>query len=183
MARLVLLCLTCALFACTTDDFARLEAKALEIAPCKEKKAILFEPFVFEADLLRWFGSENVGSIEMRRGYRAATLSDTIVLQFQDTSKVKLGENVLDGKEIRLSLALLETCPDFRQPLVALNGKLVLERFSLGEGGEIQGNAVFDLYDEREVSYSSEAHPKATAVTLDFRMKIRNGYPYVEFTR
>jgi hypothetical protein len=183
MVRLVLVCLASALCACTTDDFAILKASALEIAPCKDKKTMRFEPFVLEADLLRWFGSEDVGSIEMRHGYRASTLSDTIVLQFQDTSKVKVGETALDGKEVRLSLALLDTCPDFRQPLVASNGKLELKKFSLGEGGEIEGSAVFDLYDEREVSNHSEALPKAAGVTLDFKMKIRNGYPYEEFAR
>lgn len=174
--------------ACSTSDYSVLEAQTLTISPCEDGLPRTFSPFVFRADLLRWFSAENVGTIEMRAGYRPSVISDEAVLQMADLRAIVEARTSnpnqafpLDGQALRLSLSLLETCPDQRQPIEARDGEITFTRFEPWKGGSIAGFGRFALYDRRSLE-AGEKTPLVKDVTFEFAMKVRSGPPYEDFT-
>lgn len=174
--------------ACSYSDYAFLEAQSLTVMPCKDHGPRTFSPFRIYADLLRWFGAEGVGTIEARRGFRAATTSDAIIIQFADVEQILKGlaedpdrYYEVDGKKIRVSLVLAETCPDATQPVVG-TGHLSFSVFEPWKGGHIAGGGKVSLYDARKEAEAAGSGLIVKDATLAFSMKVRSGPPHEEFT-
>jgi len=160
----------------------------MTVTPCHGDDAKTFEPFRMDADLLRWLEDDNVGHIEMRAGYRAQTLSDTMVLQVLDIDEAErlFAANPgvpmpLDGELFRVSVLLLETCPDATQSMVGASGDVTFTAFDHSVGGRITGSARFDLVDARETG--ENAVVLAAGATLEFDMKVRRGAIYDDYAR
>ena len=175
--------------ACGPSDHALLQAASLTVSPCQDHDAKTFAPFKMNADLLRWIEDDGVGQIEMRGGYRAQTLSDTIVLQVLDVAEAERqfaaspGTAMpLDNKLFRLSLLLLESCPDATQTMVGASGDVTFTAFDTSVGGHIEGSGRFDLIDARNTD-DSTAVPVAAGATLEFDFKVRRGSVYEDYTR
>ncbi len=174
---------------CSYSDYAFLEADTLTVTPCRDHRPRTFAPFRFQAELLRWFAAEGVGTIEARAGYRAATISDALVIQFADTEEVMRlmasgppVEVPVDGREVRLSLVLAERCPDTTMPLVASDGTLTLSSFEPWKGGHIEGEGVVDLVDARAAAGDLGTALRVRGARLAFSMKVRSGPPHEDFT-
>ncbi len=174
---------------CSYSDHASLEADSLTVTPCRDHQPRTFAPYRLDAGLLRWFSAEGVGTLEARSGYRAATISDAFVVQFGDTEDVRrrVAEDpstgfAVDGKAIRLSLVLAETCPNATQPLVASAGTLILSSFEPWKGGHIEGEGMVDLVDARQVADDPAAPPLVRGARVVFSMKVRSGPPHEDFT-
>lgn len=175
--------------ACSYSDHAFIEAESLTVTPCQDHQPRTFAPFRLEAELLRWFAAEGVGTLEARAGYRAATISDAIVVQFSDTDDIqrRVASDpstafTVDGDSIRLSLVLAETCPDSTQPLVGRAGTLTLSSFEPWKGGHIEGQGTADLYDSRAVARDPATPPLVRGARFEFSMKVRSGPPHEDFT-
>lgn len=174
--------------ACGIDDQAVLEVDSLLISPCSGDEDRLFAPFRFEADFLRWYEQGNIGFLEMRDGFRAATLSDAVYMHVSDVEELKriLDANPdatleLDGDFIRLTLILLDSCPDSTQTLLASHGRIRFEQFDNWLDGRIAGSASFDLIDGRTAGETAII-PVATNANLTFELEVRRGPPYQEYT-
>lgn len=175
--------------ACSYSDHAFLEADSLTVTPCRDHQPRTFAPYRLDAGLLRWFAAEGVGTLEARAGYRAATISDAVVVQFGDTEDVRrrLAADpstvfAVDGSAIRLSLVLAETCPNATQPLVASAGTLTLSSFEPWRGGHIEGKGAVDLVDARQVADDPTAPPLVRGARVEFSMTVRSGPPHEDFT-
>lgn len=173
---------------CSYSDHASLEADHLTVNPCRNHKPRTFSPFRIDAGLLRWFAAEGVGTIEARAGYRAATLSDAMFIQFADTESIRRRLTTdpaavfeVDGSLIRFSLVLAATCPDATQPLVAGRGTMTLKTFEPWKGGHIEGEGTVDLRDGR-VASDPDAQPLVQGARIAFSMRIRSGPPHEDFT-
>lgn len=174
---------------CSYSDHASIEADSLTVTPCRDDQPRTFAPYRLDAGLLRWFAAEGVGTLEARAGYRAATISDAIIVQFGDTEEVRRrlaadpsAAFAVDGSAVRLSLVLAETCPDATQPLVASAGTLTLSSFEPWKGGRIEGRGTVDLVDAREVAQDPAARPLVRGARVEFSMKVRSGPPHEDFT-
>lgn len=172
--------------ACSPSDHAVLEAASLTVSPCDNDEDRTFAPFRLEANFLRWLQDDGVGQIEMRTGYRARTLSDTMVLQVLDLDTVsrRWAEDPevslpLDDTLLRLSVLLLSTCPDAAQAIVGRGGGVRFTKFDTSVGGHIAGTATFDLVDARP----KDAAVMATGATLEFEFEVRRGAAYEDYTR
>ncbi len=175
---------------CSDSDHAFLEAETLTVTPCRDHQPRTFAPYRLDAGLLRWFAAEGVGTLEARAGYRAATISDALVVQFTDTGDVsrRLAADpsavfAVDGSAIRLSLVPAETCPDATQPLVASAGVLTLSSFEPWKGGHIEGEGTVDLVDARAVAKDPAAPPLVRGARVGFSMTVRSGPPHEDFTK
>ncbi len=178
-----------AMLGCSYADHASLEADSLTVTPCRDHQPRTFAPYRLDAGLLRWFAAEGVGTLEARTGYRAATLSDAMVVQFADTEDVRRRLTAdptttfaVDGSAIRLSLVLAETCPDTTQPLVASAGALTLSSFEPWKGGHIEGRGTVDLTDARQAAGDPTASLLVRGARVEFSMKVRSGPPHEDFT-
>jgi hypothetical protein len=179
-----------ALAACEPGDAGILVGERLTVDPCRGDSPRTFAPVRFEFDRLAWVHPiPSTGSIEMRRGHRATTDSDLLLLQFADLEASvdawaadPEAPLPLDGETIRLSLVLNARCPDQVQPLVARGGTLQLTAFAPRDGGRIAGQALFDLVDDR-LRDAADAPPVGPGMTLDFEVSIHSGRPQDVFTR
>lgn len=174
---------------CSYPDNAFLEAETLTVMPCRDRQPRTFAPFRLEAGLLRWFAAEGVGTLEARSGYRASTISDALVVQFEDTEGIRrrlaadpTDPFTVDNQKIRLSLVLAETCPDATQPIVASGGTLTLSSFEPWMGGHIEGEGHVDLVDGRALAKDPGTPPLVRRAQVKFSMKIRSGPPHEDFT-
>jgi hypothetical protein len=193
LARRLLLpsALSCVLLAaCGSGDLGVLSGDRLTVDPCRGDASRTFAPVRFEFDRLAWVHPiPSTGSIEMRRGHRATTESDLLLLQFADLPGSLAAWEAdreaplpLDGDAIRLSLVLNARCPDQVQPLVARGGSVRMTAFSPRDGGRIAGQAVFDLVDDR-LRDAAGSPPAGSGMTLDFDLAVRSGRPQDVFTR
>ncbi|NOZ01964.1 MAG: hypothetical protein GXP54_08770 [Deltaproteobacteria bacterium] len=174
--------------ACANDDNALLLADSLLVTPCTGEQERLFEPFRFQADFLRWYNNGKTGFVEMRKGFRAATMSDAVYLEVTDIGKLKgiLDETPdavieLQSGLVRISLVLAAACPDGNQPMVAGPGLVTFDSFGNHMDGTISGSASFDLFDGRTIG-DPDPTPLARNAFLTFSMTVRRGPPYQEFT-
>jgi len=171
------------------EDSALITAASLTLDPCKDGKPRTFEPFRFEADLLRWYGASGGGQVEMRRGWKASTMSDQAVLQFPDLDAVRArmdaGEDVpIDGKVARMSIALRATCPGSGAALAARDGVMQVTSLDTSVGGRIAGAGTFDIWEERALAEpEGTVEPLARGATLRFDMEVRRGTAYEGFSR
>lgn len=172
---------------CGEADHAILEGPLLVVDPCREGPRT-FAPFSCDFDMISWVRAvEDSGMIEMRRGHRAVTESDLLVLQFNTLAETLAAwaaspetPLAIDDDAIRLSLLLNQRCPRQVQPLVAPAGEVVLDRFETDTGGRIAGRATFDLRDARA---PGDAPPAGEAMELRFDLEVRRGLPHDVFTR
>lgn len=174
---------------CSYADQAFFEADTLTVTPCRDHEPRTYAPFRLEAPLLRWFAAEGVGTLEARSGYRAATISDAMVVQFADTEAIRrrLASDpktsfAVGGDAIRLSLVLAETCPDATQPIVASSGTVTLSSFEPWKGGHIEGEGTVDLADSRALAKDPTAPLLVRGARFGFSMKVRAGPPHEDFT-
>lgn len=170
------------LYACAPDDFARISADKFMVSPCQNHDEKTFSPFRWEADFLRWHGVDVGGQIEIRKGFRPTTYSDLVVLDISDVATVQKAMKdakpvTIGGKDIRLSISLQQTCPDFTQVITATNGEIMFESFDPSLGGKISGHGRFDLIDQRRENNAT----LATNVEFVFSMTVRKGFSYTEF--
>lgn len=185
--RIIFLLLLMSWSGCGEADHAFLEAPLLVVDPCRDGPAT-FAPFSCDFDMLSWIQAvEDSGMIEMRRGHRKLTESDLLVLQFNTLTDTRAAwaqspetPLAIDDWTIRLSLLLNQRCPRQIQPLVALSGEIVLDRFDTDAGGRISGRATFDLRDARAPDH---APPAGEAMELRFDLEVRRGLPHDVFTR
>lgn len=172
--------------ACAADDHATLDMVSLTLTPCDGRSARTFEPFHRDFPFVRSLRSDGQPPwiLEMIAGERAVTESDVLVLQFADVAAVRKALDAspdhtlpIDGTQVRLSLALLETCPDATQSLEARSGTLRLDRFD--PDGGAAGLATFDLADRRVPGDP----PLATGARFEFDVAVRDRSPYQPYTR
>jgi hypothetical protein len=136
--------------------------------------------------MLRWYQAGAFGDIEMRSGFRAPTLSDSAVLLLADVDTVRrrLADDpmtplAIDGRDIRVSLAMPSSCPDSTQAIEGYDGSLTFMEFDTG--GRIAGSARFDLWDRR-VRQAGTGGAMAKDARMDFDFKVREGRPYEDFS-
>jgi hypothetical protein len=189
LLRLFIVMIIVGVLQACAEDTGRLVGDSLTIDPCVDGRAKVIEPLRIGFPFQAWFSlEESVGMIDLRRDHRAATQTDVLVIQFTDLQAAMAAwqespEDPLpiDDSFIRVSLAMQRTCPDTTTPLVGTDGLLYLNLFDTHVGGRIEGHAVFDLRDGRDLDRLLP--PAGSALALEFGMFVRRGRPYEAFTR
>jgi hypothetical protein len=172
--------------ACSGSDHGSVTATSLTLTPCNGNEPATFAPFRLDASMLRWYDAGAGGGIELRAGFREPTSSDGATLLLANVASVRahLRDDPVvpipvDGKDVRVSLALRSTCPDGTQVVEGYDGSLTL--MELDTGGRIAGLARFDLWDRRERDSGAGA-PLARDVSMEFDFEVREGLPYEDFS-
>ncbi len=173
--------------ACAPADTGRLTAPSLTLTPCTGDTPRTFTPFVLEGLLFRWAQAGNTGQIEIRDTWEAATLNNSVVVQMNDLASVRkqFADDptlplAIDGTLIRVSLDMVQTCPDATQDVEAESGTLQFTSLETGTDGRIVGTAKFDLIDRRARAAGKPA-TVAKDATLTFDFSVRRGRPWEDF--
>jgi hypothetical protein len=183
---LLAMVLVAATVACGSES-ARLTGDWLVVDPCLDGAPRNFQPVKLSFDHLVWVRNSDANAfLEARRGWRDATHSDELVVQFLDLPAVRESFRTAPGTSlpfdgiVRVTLALGESCPDSLQPLVALTGTLALDDFELGQGGRVSGTVRFDLRDLRA---DATAEPAGRNLVLTFDKDLNDKDPLTGYGR
>ncbi len=167
----------------------QVHGELLEVSSCRaHDERRIFAPFDLELDFL---GTElDVETLTLRFAprLRLTPPTDTLVViveNLRDVRRVIRDEGLVtlpirasvvhDPTEVRVGLALLETCPASRESLAGTNGTATFRSIGADKGDLVDGELTFEVVDMRTNTIVGQGFH----ATFDFEVGL--GTPYQQF--